>query len=453
MPDEITQRPVPQPGQDNQKATPDASQRDLSQRISAKWAFALCAFVVICSLGAAMYVLFAGTSPSILQARLAITFACFSIACVIGLLFASTAQRSQTGGTLGVLSLVIVGPGAFFIACLLIYNSIFPENLLELKDPMSLQKLSELTTDVEKRAGWVDLESWKQNIKNLLPLFQRDEQSSVDQFLSTVYYHGNDNHKLNTPLIQTAFIYGNPTVDNKIPRIKIQRISGYKAKETAWIYFGATSPGSTPSVKMFVRHPSGQVDISKDSQNNWLSVSDDPAECLIVGVYPPIDIHEGDILMINPTKYLKAGTGSSADLAIFSIVPRLDPKLWEIHCAGVLQGDNLPLLFRQFISQEKQNDPGQITTDEAIVRWLSWLDATQKSDTTDPDTKAFLTSALDILHQVSPETDFAHVFNSDRLWKASYHLSNLQNPVIGTFLWDAPRSPIADLNGPKTSSR
>ncbi len=162
MPDEMTHRPVLDAAQNDQNLTRDSNQRDLSQRISAKWAFALCAFVVICSLGAAMYVLFAGTSPSILQARLAITFACFSIACVIGLLFAGTAQRSQTGGTLGVLSLVIVGPGAFFIACLLIYNSIFPENLLELKDPMSLQKLSELTRDVEKRAGWVDLESWKQ---------------------------------------------------------------------------------------------------------------------------------------------------------------------------------------------------------------------------------------------------------------------------------------------------
>src|ERR1700735_2361771 len=116
MSDEMTHRPVPDAAQDDQNPTRDSNQRDLSQRISAKWAFALCAFVVICSLGAAMYVLFAGTSPSILQARLAITFACFSIACVIGLLFASTAQRSQTGGTLGVLSLVIVGPGAFFIA-------------------------------------------------------------------------------------------------------------------------------------------------------------------------------------------------------------------------------------------------------------------------------------------------------------------------------------------------
>ena len=175
----------------------------------------------------------------------------------------------------------------------------------------------------------------------------------------------------------------------KLPALKYSGISGYKAKETAWIYFGAASPASTPLVKMFVRHPSGEVDISKDGQSNWVSVSDDPADCLIVAVYPPIDIHEGDILMVNPTKYLKAGTGSSADLAIFSIVPRLDPKLWEIHSAGVLQGDNLPLLFRQFISQEKQNDPGQLITDEALNRWLSWLDTTQKSGTTDQDHQSF----------------------------------------------------------------
>src|SRR5690348_248825 len=92
---------------------------DLSSRISPIWTFVLCALVIAGSLVPALMVLFGSSGTNMLQARIAIILVYFSIACVIGLLFATTAQTTVKG-TVGLISLMVVGPGAFFLACLII---------------------------------------------------------------------------------------------------------------------------------------------------------------------------------------------------------------------------------------------------------------------------------------------------------------------------------------------
>lgn len=357
--------------------------KDLRQSASIPtWAAGLCAIVVLVATFASVGVLFM-SQASILQSRLAITFLCFAVSCVIGLLFASTASQSEIRGQLGAYSLVLIGPGAFFIASLAIFAQIFPENNITQTDPLTLRKFQEIIRDVEKRSEWSTYSEWKRELHQLWEPYDRFEHQNIKRMLWYTNYFADDDRKLKTPLIQTLFVFPTP----KSPGIKLQRISGAKVEGTdvPRVYFAADSTGPRPQTVMLerrvdktvkahrLRYPARDTGLAKSGP----LISSDPVDCLVLATYPvdPADEPDpGDFLAIDLPKYFQRDTGNATvDFALLSKMPATEVRLWEVRTAGAAAGGEVPLLFRQF-SSSPRNDLPELQNSKELISWLKYLD-------------------------------------------------------------------------------
>ncbi len=96
--------------------------------LPAKWIFTLACVVILIAIAPAILLLFWTPAPTRFQYRLSIALVCFALSSVAGLLFAAKVEMK---GTVGVISVTLGGTAALWLATLLVFNYIFPEQSLE----------------------------------------------------------------------------------------------------------------------------------------------------------------------------------------------------------------------------------------------------------------------------------------------------------------------------------
>ena len=426
---------------------------DLSSRISPIWTFVLCALVIAGSLVPALMVLFGSSGTNMLQARIAIILVYFSIACVIGLLFATTAQTTVKG-TVGLISLMVVGPGAFFLACLIIYNYMFPESVIQGSDPLTLKRYGELVRDGERHNEWVPLSDWTQRIGALHKLYMRDEERNLEQFLGEVYYHGDDNRKLKDPKLQAIFVYGLPQADGTIPTLGIRRVSGSRVSNVPLVYFGAessTSEGVTRAL-LLIRHANNAVEVKDSRDGNWVQVDDDPVDCLTLAFFPDERTPEGDMLSVDTIKHFRNGVDSaSVQLAILSRQARTQQHLWEMMGEMAPAQDAVPLVFRQYQSTPR-TDLAEMAKQDDLKWWLEYLDKRAALPDSDTSSDGKLAKEVDkMLKSIAPDLKFSNCLTHTALTdKTLYEAAGVKNVVMATFLWGVPL-PVTSATRPQTN--
>jgi hypothetical protein len=434
------------------------SKNSSDTNIVQKWPFLVCAVVIIGSLVGILGVLLNPKTSAVLQARLACIFVFFAIACVMGILFLRSTEKSEVGGKLGVWKIAIIGPGAFFLACLILYNQFFHEDVLQLSDPLSLKVFADLIRDTEKRSGWLGYNEWQRSIKSLAPEIAQNDEKTIETFLSAVYYRGDDSHKLDYPFLQTIWIYGKPDSDGNIDTIKIARISGRWEQDTPRIFAESkgTTIASAPTSMLFVKHLNSDVIVIPNYVSphgiyqpdpNWHDIADYPADCLLVTRY-----HEplpgGDYVLIDPSKYITTESrGAMIEFSVLAASPMSEPQLWEMRGDGAAYPGEVPLLFREFksASQPDSATPSWFTNHatEDLEKWLSWLDEkAEKDPTNEPDEQSksailFLRDIRTVLRTTCNNNlvTFQASLSQDLVGTFAYRLNKIKNPVIATFLW------------------
>lgn len=405
------------------------------QAIPGKWVFWLSAGVIAAAVVAIFIALFAvpesvDASQYVFRYRITIALTCFVLSSISALLFA---VKVEIKASLGVFTMAIAGPAAMWLAALVAFNYVFPEETLFRNT--SAEEAEEWIRKAEKSAGWLQYSAWKDKLGNAVEVIEQDEEYFIGFLLPRVFYHGHNDTKMATPRIDTAFIYLGDV------SFKIQRIRGRRIDELApEVYMTAVAslPKGETSPYYFIRRDDQIVHSGEIERGSWKKVTVRPVDCLLLTIYSDDLPKAGDWLYVDLGKYINkelSGSGSLS-ISVWSTRKIGNLNLWEMAASQLTNAHPVPLLFRRVRGQVEGG--ASVNPSNIFDPWFRLLDNYLEGQNLPEGSRLFLERFLALSQEPgSGNHSFSRILSRERFSTAvGYEIDDIHNGIVATFLWD-----------------
>ena len=391
---------------------------------------AICGVVILAAAATVFYLATRERPLDRATYNVVIALTCFMASSVSGLLFAT---RASISGTLGVIGLTVGGPGALWLAALLLMANVLQFGL----DERSATTIArETLIEHEKHDGWIRFEDWLTTLGSLGNTLRKDEEMNLRQFLSSAYIRGERHNRLTRPIIDVLFMYPE-TSPSACPNasIKLQRIRGGHGGGEASVFVGSSPTNSANGVTSLVldRSDSGAVTAHMPSAPlTWYDAPAGSVDLLFLTEYCDDIIDDGDWLQLHVPKYLVDGQVGTVNIGVASERPikQTSLQLWQVQGAAIVgETKEFPVVLRDTKTAATNNID---VLAASLTEWIPRVEAAAETRSVPKEAMPALTRILPLIKRLKNGKPTFTTFP----YRGSFGDSAAQRSVVLTFRWD-----------------